>query len=138
MFDMLKTLQKYLLNNATIAQHCTGRIRAYTYDETADTSGPYILIDPLASPQPETYASDTNLTTEYLYQIDVRGPNYDVVKLLQEEIRTTLWSIGFRQQDGIDDYDKEIKIYLDARRYRGNPYTIDELRHIDKDLTSLP
>ncbi|WNM55244.1 hypothetical protein CoNPh26_CDS0157 [Staphylococcus phage S-CoN_Ph26] len=47
MFDMLKTLQKYLLKNATVAQYCTGRIRAYHYDETADTSGPYILITPL-------------------------------------------------------------------------------------------
>lgn len=135
MFDMLKTLQKYLLKNATIAHHCTGRIRAYHYDETADTSGTYILISPLIAPQPSTYASDTNLSTEYLYQIDVRGPNYDQVKLIQEEIRKTLWQIGFRQQDGIDQYDHEIKIYMDARRYRGNPYTIDELRHIDKKLT---
>ena len=135
MFDMLKTLQKYLLKNATIAQHCTWRIRAYHYDETADKSGPYILISPLIAPQPSTYASDTNLSTEYLYQIDVRGPNYDIVKLLQEEIRKTLWEIGFHQRDGIDQYDHEIKIYMDARRYRGNPYTIDELRHIDKELT---
>lgn len=135
MFDMLKTLQKHLLKNATIAHHCTGRIRAYHYDETADTSGPYILISPLIAPQPSTYASDTNLSTEYLYQIDVRGPDYDQVKLIQEEIRNTLWQIGFRQQDGIDQYDHEIKIYLDARRYRGNPYTVDELRHIDKELT---
>lgn len=132
---MLKTLQKYLLKNATIAHHCTGRIRAYHYDETADTSGPYILISPLIAPQPSTYASDTNLSTEYLYQIDVRGPDYDQVKLIQEEIRNDLWQIGFRQQDGIDQYDHEIKIYLDARRYRGNPYTVDELRHIDKELT---
>lgn len=131
---MLKTLQKYLLKNATIAQHCKGRIRAYHYDETADTSGTYILISPLIAPQPSTYASDTNLTTEYLYQLDVRGPDYDLVKLIQEEIRKTLWEIGFRQQDGIDQYDHEIKLYLDARRYRGNPYTIEELRHIDKDL----
>ncbi|WP_243081582.1 hypothetical protein [Staphylococcus capitis] len=130
MFDMLKTLQKYLLKNATVAQYCTGRIRAYHYDETADTSGPYILITPLAAPQPSTYATDVSLTTEYLYQIDVRGPQYDVVKLIQEEIRKTMWDIGFRQQDGIDEYDHEIKIYMDARRYRGNPYTIDELRHI--------
>lgn len=130
MFDMLKTLQKYLLKNATIAQYCAGRIRAYHYDETADTSGPYILITPLTAPQPSTYASDVSLTTEYLYQIDVRGPQYDVVKLIQEEIRKTMWDIGFRQQDGIDEYDHEIKIYMDARRYRGNPYTIDELRHI--------
>ena len=136
MFDMFKTLQKYLLNNATIAQHCKGRIRAYTYDETADRSNHYILIDPLVSPQPETYASDTNLTTEYLYQIDVRGPNYDVVKLLQEEIRQTLWSIGFRQVDGTDEYDNEYKLYMDARRYRGNPYTIEELRHIHKDINA--
>lgn len=135
MFDMLKTLKKYLLKNATIAQHCTGRVRAYHYDETADTSGPYILISPLIAPQPSTYASDTNLSTEYLYQIDVRGPNYDIVKILQEEIRLTLWKIGFRQIDGTDQYDHEIKIYMDARRYRGNPYTIEELRHIDKDLT---
>lgn len=134
MFDMLKTLQKYLLKNATIAQHCTGRLRAYHYEETADTSGPYILITPLAAPQPGTYASDTNLSTEYLYQIDVRGPDYNIVKLLQEEIRVTLWNIGFRQQSGIDDYDPDIKIFLDARRYLGNPYTMDELRHIDKDL----
>lgn len=135
MFDMLKTLQKYLLKNATIAHHCTGRIRAYYYDETADTSGTYILISPLIAPQPSTYASDTNLSTEYLYQIDVRGPNYDQVKLIQEEIRKTLWQIGFRQQDGIDQYDHDIKIYLDARRYRGNPYTTEELRYIDKELT---
>lgn len=135
MFDMLKTLQKYLLKNATIAHHCTGRIRAYHYDETADTSGTYILISPLIAPQPSTYASDTNLSTEYLYQIDVRGPNYDQVKLIQEEIRKTLWQIGFRQQDGIDQYDHDIKIYLDARRYRGNPYTTEELRYIDKKLT---
>lgn len=134
MFDMLKTLKQYLLNNATIAQHCKGRVRAYTYDETADSSNHYILIDPLISPQPETYASDTNLTTTYLYQIDVRGPDYDIVKLLQEEIRQTLWKIDFKQVDGIDDYDRELKIYRDARRYRGNPYTIDELRHIDKDI----
>ncbi|MDW4058642.1 hypothetical protein [Staphylococcus saprophyticus] len=132
---MLKTLQKYLLKNATIAHHCTGRIRAYHYDETADTSGTYILISPLIAPQPSTYASDTNLSTEYLYQIDVRGPNYDQVKLIQEEIRKTLWQIGFRQQDGIDQYDHDIKIYLDARRYRGNPYTTEELRYIDKELT---
>lgn len=131
---MLKTLQKYLLKNATIAQHCKGRIRAYHYDETADTSGTYILISPLIAPQPSTYASDTNLTTEYLYQLDVRGPDYDLVKLIQEEIRNTLWEIGFRQQDGIDQYDHDIQLYLDARRYRGNPYTIEELRHIDKDL----
>lgn len=131
---MLKTLQKYLLKNATIAQHCKGRIRAYHYDETADTSGTYILISPLIAPQPSTYASDTNLTTDYLYQLDVRGPDYDLVKLIQEEIRKTLWEIGFRQQDGIDQYDHDIKLYLDARRYRGNPYTIEELRHIDKDL----
>lgn len=131
---MLKTLQKYLLRNATIAQHCKGRIRAYHYDETADTSGTYILISPLIAPQPSTYASDTNLTTEYLYQLDVRGPDYDLVKLIQEEIRKTLWEIGFRQQDGIDQYDHDIQLYLDARRYRGNPYTIEELRHIDKDL----
>ena len=95
MFDMLKTLQKYLLKNATIAQHCTGRIRAYTYDETADRSNHYILIDPLVSPQPETYASDNNLTTEYLYQIDVRGPNYDVVKL--QDIKP-----GGKLSNGID------------------------------------
>lgn len=132
---MLKTLQKYLLKNATIAQHCKGRIRAYHYDETADTSGTYILISPLIAPQPSTYASDINLTTEYLYQLDVRGPDYDLVKLIQEEIRKTLWEIGFSQQDGIDQYDHDIKLYLDARRYRGNPYTIEELRHIDKDLT---
>lgn len=134
MFDILKTLQKYLLKNATIAQHCKGRIRAYHYDETADTSGTYILISPLIAPQPSTYASDTNLTTEYLYQLDVRGPDYDLVKLIQEEIRKTLWEIGFRQQDGIDQYDHDIQLYLDARRYRGNPYTIESLRHIDKDL----
>ena len=134
MFDMLKTLKNYLYKNPTITQHCNGRIRAFHYDETADTSNTYILIDPIIAPQPDTFASDTNLTTEYVYQIDVRGPNYDTVKLVQEAIRQTMWSIGFYQQDGIDQYDAEIRLYLDARRYRGNPYTIDELRHIDKDL----
>ncbi|EKU50317.1 hypothetical protein [Staphylococcus massiliensis] len=130
MFDMLKKLKEYLLKNATINERCKGRIRAYHYDETADTSGPYILITPIIAPQPQTYASDKNLTTEYIYQIDVRSPKYEETKLIQEEIRKTMWDIGFYQQDGIDQYDPEIKIYLDARRYRGNPYTVDELIQI--------
>ena len=134
MFDMLKTLKEYLSKNEIILKYCEGKIRSYYYDATADTKGTYILISPLIAPQPSTYASNQNLTTEYLYQIDVRGPDYDIVKAVQEAIRLTLWKVGFSQQDGTDDYDPDLTLFMDARRYRGNIYTHENLRHIDQDL----
>ena len=134
MFDMLKTLQKLLLKNATIAQHCKGRIRAYTLDETVDTNGTLILIIPLNSPKPSTFASDTSLTSQYLYQINVRGTDRDNVQLISEEVKNVLWNIDFKYEDGTDEYDVDKKLYEVKNRYRGNPYTIDALRHLDKDV----
>lgn len=134
MFDMLKTLKLYLAKDATINQYCKSRIRAYTIPETADRTDTNILIIPLIAPTPSTYASDKNLTTDYLYQIDVRSKSYEETKLVSEAIRLVMKSIGFGQQDGTDEYDSELKAYFETRRYRGNPYTIDELRHIDKDI----
>ena len=134
MFDMLKTLKLYLAKDATINQYCKNRIRAYTIPETADRTDTNILIIPLIAPTPSTYASDKNLTTDYLYQIDVRSKSYEEAKLVSEAIRLVMRSIGFGQQDGTDEYDSELKAYFETRRYRGNPYTIDELRHIDKDI----
>nr|WP_263313614.1 hypothetical protein [Mammaliicoccus sp. Marseille-Q6498] len=131
MLDMINIVKSHLLKNDVIATHCTGRIRAYHYDETSDTKGPYILISPLMPPQPTTYASDKNLTMEYLYQIDVRTDNEKQAKMLSEEIRKTMWTIGFRQQrGGLDDYDHTVNRFLDARRYLGKPYTIEGLQNL--------
>ena len=58
---------------------------------------------------PSTYASDKNLTTDYLYQIDVRSKSYEETKLVSEAIRLVMKVIGFGQQDGTDEYDSELK-----------------------------
>lgn len=134
MFDMLKTLKKYLLNDVTINRYCNDRVRAYDIPETANRTDTNILIIPLIPPTPSNYASDKNLTTDYLYQIDVRSKSYDETKLVSEAVRLVMKDIGFGQQDGTDQYDKDLKAYFETRRYRGNPYTIDGLRHIDSDI----
>ena len=135
MEDITTKIYDAIINNEEIMKHVPkNNIKFFDYPNAQEIKDIVIVIDPLDTPKPDDFADNDNLTYEYLYQIDVRGPNYDVVKLLQEEIRQTLWSIGFKQVDGTDEYDTDLKLYMDARRYRGNPYTIDGLRHIDKHI----
>lgn len=118
MKDMLLTVHDKLKSNNIIASFCENRIKLYEYPETADDTKPFIVIDPLDVPVPTVYASDKNHAFEYSYQIDVQGQSYESVKIIAEAIRKEMRNMGFEQfPGGLDEYFKETKRYVDARRY---------------------
>ncbi|MEB6569081.1 hypothetical protein [Staphylococcus auricularis] len=134
MIDMIELIYLHLMKSDMISEQCKGRIKFYDYPETGDTSAPYILISPIGAPLPGEFASNKELTTDYIFQIDVRGSDRKQVKALQEEIKRMMELIDFHVIGGTDQYDSDIKIFLDGRRYQGQPYTDEALKHIDKDI----
>jgi hypothetical protein len=120
MTDGLMVIYNQLISNEMIVSLCEDRIKFYEYPETGDTSKPFIVIDPLDVPVPTVYASNGNHANEYLYQIDVESMNRLQVKKIQAEIKKELKKLGFGQlKDGLDEYFKETKRFVDARRYQG-------------------
>lgn len=120
MTDGLMVIYNQLISNELIVSLCADRIKFYEYPETGDTSKPFIVIDPLDVPVPTVYASNENHANEYLYQIDVESTNRLQVKEIQAEIKKELKKLGFGQlKDGLDEYFKETKRFVDARRYQG-------------------
>ncbi|QOS90220.1 DUF3168 domain-containing protein [Peribacillus sp. JNUCC41] len=120
MTDGLMVIYNQLISNEMIVSLCEDRIKFYEYPETGDTSKPFIVIDPLDVPVPTVYASNENHANEYLYQIDVESTNRLLVKEIQAEIKKELKKLGFGQlKDGLDEYFKETKRFVDARRYQG-------------------
>lgn len=100
-------------------------IKFYEYPPTGDFTGPHITIEPLAAPKPSDYADNKWLTKDYLFQIEVWSLSRDHTEVIAERIQKIMWNkLGFYQSDGIDEYDKDLKIYRDARRYRGKQYVI--------------
>ncbi|MDV7767603.1 DUF3168 domain-containing protein [Peribacillus sp. CSMR9] len=120
MTDGLMVIYNQLRSNELIVSLCADRIKFYEYPETGDASKPFIVIDPLDVPVPTVYASNENHANEYLYQIDVESTNRLQVKEIQAEIKKELKKLGFGQlKDGLDEYFKETKRFVDARRYQG-------------------
>ncbi|WP_260286358.1 DUF3168 domain-containing protein [Peribacillus aracenensis] len=121
MTDGLMVIYNQLRTNELIVSLCEDRIKFYEYPETGDTSKPFIVIDPLIPPFPTVYASNENHAYKYLYQIDVESTERITVKKIQAEIRKELKKLGFGQlkDEGLDEYFKETKRFVDARRYQG-------------------
>lgn len=122
--DMMMHIYNELIKDEYIKQQATGRIKFYEYPEAGDVTGPFIVIDSLAPPLSADYADNEPLADDYLYQIDVWTKNRLVTKELAKRVSKVLRSIGFGYYAGsVDEYDKDTKIYRDARRYRGKAYT---------------
>ncbi|MCM2675580.1 hypothetical protein [Alkalicoccobacillus plakortidis] len=102
------------------------QIKFYKYPATGDFSGCYIIIDPITTPSPNSFGGNKWITKRYLYQIEVWSSSLTDRDLVAEAIEKVLWdSLEFRQSgDGLDEYDEGLKIYRDARRYRGVKHVI--------------
>lgn len=122
---MLDKIYEALLADDYIAEQAKGRIKYYEYPKTASLDKPHIIIDPLDVPMPADYADDTWLTDDFLYQVEVWSHDLKVTRKLTARIRLVMWGIGFGQGSGVDEYDKDFKIFRDARRYRGKAYRDD-------------
>jgi len=120
MTDMLTKIYEQLVVNPIIAVKCLNRIKYYNYPETADTDNPFIIIIPLDVPIPYSYGSDTDLSTEFIYQIDVQSKDRKEVKIIQQQVKAEMKKLKFKQmRNGLDEYFEETGRYVDARRYTG-------------------
>lgn len=121
MSDMLMIIYNALNSNYVVKTFCGNRIKFYEYPETADTTQPFLIIDPLDVPNPAWYGSNENLAFEYTYQIDIQGHDLETVKIIAESVRQEMRNIGFEQiPGGLDEYFHDTKRYVDARRYSAN------------------
>jgi hypothetical protein len=115
-------IRNKLLEDPYIAQYVENRIKFYEYPPTENMEGIYIVIDPLEPPRPGDYADNKPLTDDYLYQIEVWSPDPEIGEGVAKEVRKVMLEIGFAQGSGIDEYDKDLNIFRDARQYSGKFY----------------
>ena len=116
MNDMLMEIYNKLATSTIIDNK---RIKFYETPENMDlNSAPFIVISPLAPPEPSYYGSDDELAMEMTYQINVEATERTKAKEVQLEVKKLLKQLGFSQlTGGLDTYFKETKRYVDARRY---------------------
>lgn len=112
----------------TIIQEKVGdRIKFYEYPDTEDLKqGPIIVIDPLDPPLPSDFADNQWLTEDYLYQIEVWSRDRTDRNLIAKRIQNILWEqFNFGNYGGgVDEWDRDLEVYRDARRYRGKHYVV--------------
>ena len=124
--DTLNRIYEALSSDALIASKVETRIKYYTYPETGDVTKPYIVIDPLMPPRPDDYADNKWMTETHLIQIDVWAKTRADKDLLGNQIQLVMKNAGFYQSgSGVDEYDKDVQIYRDGRRYLGKFYRDD-------------
>lgn len=117
--DIMMNLYNVLMADAYINEKAAGRIKFYEYPATADVTAAYIVIDPLSTPIDSNFADDEVIAEEYLFQIDVWTKSRIDTAELSKRIKSTLRANGYYYfAGGVNEYDKETKIYRDARRYR--------------------
>ncbi|EHD5018722.1 DUF3168 domain-containing protein [Listeria monocytogenes] len=120
--DILEVAYKRLSANPIIKNYCEDRIKYYVGPETMDSSKPFMIIEPVDVDVPAMFSSDEIIADEFFIQVSVEASQRKVPKEIQAEVRKELRAIGMAQlADGLDEYFKDTKRYVDARRYRGIP-----------------
>lgn len=129
--DMLTTIYSQLLSNQTIAAlslAADGRHRIKYYDNpaTADHDNLFIVITPMGPQTPIISGSDSELSLQFTFQINVESLDRKACKQAQHEIKKEMFKLGFGQlKEGLDEYFPETSRFVDARRYRGNTRLYD-------------
>lgn len=120
-------IAKALYESDLIKRHCEGRVKLFDVEEEHDDNTSKIFIDPIDVPNDIAYGSNKPLSSEFIYQISVETKNYRLTKALQQECKKIMRDkFGFFQlQNGLDEYFKETKKYVDARRYNGRSKLYD-------------
>lgn len=121
---MLYKIYNALIEDEYIIGKVGNRIKFYEYPEAKDMTATHIIIDPLDIPKPGDFADNKWLTDDYLLQIDVWSKNIEERNIIAGKIREVLWNkLNLKQlAGGVDEYNKELDIFRDARRYRGKQY----------------
>ena len=96
------------------------RMRAYT---EPDTSGPFIIANPLGPPALTKSVSDTYLGEEQHWQIDVQAHNYDDAMTIFKEVRSIMINElnMYPQAGGLDEWFPETERYVLSVNFIGTP-----------------
>ncbi|NIK11192.1 hypothetical protein [Alkalibacillus almallahensis] len=122
---MLDQIYDALIEDSLINDKASGRIKYYQYPETSTLQETHIIIDPIDSPVPSEYASNQWLMEDFMYQVEVWSKNRSDRDVVANRIQQIMWDLSFYNYGGgIDEWDKDLDIYRDARRYRGKKYVI--------------
>lgn len=123
---MLDTIYNAFLNDPVITGKVNKRIKYYEYPETGNIDT-CIIIDPLDTSKPSDFADNKWLTEDYLYQIEVWSKVKSDRDVVAKQVQKVMWDeLGFANYGGgVDEWDRDLKIYRDARRYRGKEYRND-------------
>lgn len=121
---MKHILRDLILDEPKISKYLNKKsIYAYRVPTDAEKQKDIIvMIEFLDVPTPYTYFDGEYHHEEYLVQIDVFAPNkkykeyLKVSGYIQDLIEQKL---NWKLQGGIDQYDKELKVFRMAKRYRG-------------------
>lgn len=123
MDDGLDIVYNILKRDETIKEYVSSeqdglRIKYFTYPETADMEGSWIVLESIINAMPSSYADDTWVSYNYLLHIEVWSRKRADNLIIADRIRDLLWEkLKFKQNDSVDEYD--LGIYRDARRYKG-------------------
>lgn len=129
--DMLTIVYTSLLSNQTIAKLSLAddgghRIKYYDNPSTADHDKLFIVITPMGPPTPIISGSDSELSLQFTFQINVESLDRKACKQAQHEIKSEMLKLGFGQlEEGLDEYFPETSRFVDARRYRGSTRLYD-------------
>lgn len=120
--DILKNIYDTLINDQEIADQASGNIKFYEFPDSMSLGdGPYIIIEPLDVPRPIIFGDNQRMIFDGLFQVETWSKKRDTTREAAERIESLLWSEGFRQVGGIDEFDSGV--YRDARRYRKSIYS---------------
>lgn len=120
---MLNMIYESFVADPIIQEKVENRIKFYEYPETANLTDAHIIIDPLDVPIPSDFADNTWMKEDYLFQIEVWSNNLADTQTIAKRIREIMWELNFSQGSGVDEWEKDLNIFRDARRYRGKVYT---------------
>ena len=129
MDDGLMLIKNILKEDETILKYVSSerdglRIKFFTYPETADMEGSWIVLEPIINALPSNMADETWVTYDYLMHVEVWSRKRDDNLVIANRIRDLLWDkLKFKQNDSTDEYD--LGIYRDARRYKGTLHRSD-------------
>lgn len=126
---LITKLEDAIKSNPLIGEKVDNRIKFYQYPDSSDLDiGSYIVVDPLEPPTPREYADNKWLTEDQLFQIEVWSRNPIDGEGIANLIQKTLWNgLGcLNVGSGTKEYDKDLNVFRDARRYRVKAY-VDSL-----------
>jgi hypothetical protein len=124
---MIMEIYNSLTADSLISNLVGERIKFYEYPPSGDVTGSWIIVDPIGPPLPTDYADDKPTAYEYLYQIDVWSKTETEQKNIARQVGEVLRrELGAGQYgNGVDEWDKDLQIYRDGRRYRLKEYLLD-------------